>query len=245
MRQNNLLVVDWDFFFPMPPYNTLEAFELYDWGHAESMLYITMLWDSRAATFIMNGKPLPRVNDDWKTFWDRFRFAEDTKLYFHESNSAAVNPEFANDVDGEVWLYDAHHDCGYEKMRSFKAIQSGLWSCEDWMVFYGRHVGVENLHVRYPTHRRDAFEEEPTPYYEKLDRQFDDVAEETPTFSTVFVCRSGAWVPSWCDKEFEEFIALAPMDVEELGDGVVEREFSQEAVDAYVRQIETLRKAKG
>lgn len=38
----------------------------------------------------------------------------------------------------------------------------------------------------------------------------DPIAEE---FDTVFVCRSGAWVPPWCDGQFEEFLDAAPFEI--------------------------------
>jgi len=98
----SLLVVDWDFFFPMPQADSHESWQLYDWGHAESMIYIKHLWPTRAATFIANGVPLPKVNDEWRTWWQRFSFDRTSVLYFHESNSAAVADEITERVDGEV-----------------------------------------------------------------------------------------------------------------------------------------------
>ena len=242
---SNLLVVDWDFFFPMPPANTQRAFELYDWGHAESHMYIGPIWHSRAASFLRNNMPLPDVNNDWHTWWQRFRFADESTLYFHESNAFAVNPRFANYIDGEVWLFDAHHDCGYNRSKSMRAIRTGTWTCEEWMIFYGRMVGVKNLHVRYPIHRPNAFEEEPRPYWSKLDRKFYDPEEETPEFDTVFVCRSGAWVPPWCDEKFERFLNLAPMYLEKVEGGLVERSFDLDEVKAYVKMLDEFFAQKG
>lgn len=227
----NLLVIDWDFFFPMPLVGSLERDALYDWGHAETGLFVDKVWPLRAAEFYRQDLELPTVNTDWETFWDRFDIDPDAILYTDESNSGAVNTTVTADVTGDVWLYDAHHDCGYTfDLGGLERWTKGEWSCEDWMVFYGRMLGTSHLHVRYPTHRPNAFTEEPIPYFEKikmgLDRKFDDPDELTPIFHSVFVCRSGAWVPPWCDDEHEQFVADAPVSrIVELRH--YEREFNQ------------------
>jgi hypothetical protein len=227
----NLLVVDWDFFFPMPnSTSTMEDRELYDWTHSETTFHISSaLWDTRGSTFLYCGRELPMVTEDWRTFWDRFNISGDAQLFVAESNSAAASPEVADDVDGEVWLYDAHHDCGYNTLKSAQAIHSGRWSCEEWMILYGRKVGVSNLHTRYPLHRDQAFEKEPVPYWPQLDRRFDDPTEETPEFHKVFVCRSGAWVPSWCDRQFDYFVDQSSLEVVDVG--TIERTFDRAHVE--------------
>lgn len=229
--KRNLLVVDWDFFFPMPPAGTVEQVYHYDWGHAETGMFIDMLWTPRALDFIQNNLPLPQVNDDWKTFWDRFDIDPEATVYTDESNAGAVNRLVTDDVTGQVWLYDAHHDCGYyPTAETKKQWREGYWTCEDWMVFYGRRLGVRNLHVRYPTHRSAVFTEEPAPYFKNLERKFDDPAEETPTFHNVFVCRSGAWVPPWCDDAHQRFVHSAPVaEVFELRE-YYERTFDEQEI---------------
>lgn len=239
VSSKNLLVVDWDFFFPRPPEDTEEAFVFYDWGHSENMMFIETLWATRAAGFLMNGKELPKVNGEWRTWWNRFKFDEDCRLYVAESNSRAVHVDVANRVSGEVWLFDAHHDCGYEFKKVREARREGRWSCEDWMVFYGGLLGQRKLHMRYPDHREAAFDEEPLPYYKSLDRKFYYHGEATPVFHTVFVCRSGAWVPPWDDRYFDQFVVLSGLPVVDVG--MVEREFSMEEVDDHIRMMRNAR----
>lgn len=216
---SRLLVVDWDFFFPMPQITEDAQWQLYDWGHQESMFFITVAWQQRASAFLANDLPLPQPAG-WEDFWERFTYndEEGVPLYFAESNSAAISTDGPwEEGTTEVWLYDAHHDAGYsrkedstmEKLRQATAlIQDGKYSCEDWMICYWRDEA--NLHVRYPTWREDAFEAEPEPWI-PLDRQFDspDNGPQGP-IDRIFVCRSGAWVPSWCDEAFHTFLSFSP-----------------------------------
>lgn len=38
----------------------------------------------------------------------------------------------------------------------------------------------------------------------------DDGGEAALPFDAVFLCRSGSWVPSWCDDQFTELLAAFP-----------------------------------
>lgn len=236
-KDTALLVVDFDFFFPRPPSNSKEGFYLYDWSHRENELFIDMLWTPRAETFIRNNMPLPGVKD-WQGFWERFDITPDAKVYTDESNAGAINPEVEKGVS-QVWLYDAHHDAGYDKETVAKSRETGYWSCDDWMAMYADRLGVKNLHARYPLHRVDAFQEEPKPVIARLDRKFDDPAEETPTFGKVFVCRSGAWVPPWCDDEYHQFLAELDREKVELRP-LVERSFDLEKAKASAKAIDEM-----
>ena len=37
-------------------------------------------------------------------------------------------------------------------------------------------------------------------------RHTDDGGPLAGVFSSVFACRSGGWVPAWCDEQWQEFI---------------------------------------
>jgi hypothetical protein len=202
----NLLVVDWDSFFPELTQDP-KMWGLYDWGHAETWLYKGPIWSSRAVGFLMNDLPLPGMNEDWKTFWDRFDIDAGV-LHYADSNVYAMADElwFPGEPPDQVWLYDAHHDSGYGDRADKKP---GVVSCEDWMVAYGE-AGSE-LHMRYPTWKTWAMELEPEPWVE-VDRAFDDGQPNPVKFDSVFVCRSGAWTPPWCDLDFERFLYSAPVD---------------------------------
>jgi hypothetical protein len=230
----NLLVIDYDYFFPecdirhSDP-DKQKLWMLYDWGHSETnMLTHSLLWPTRAATFKSYGLPLPGLTGEQDVFWPRFTFTKQAKLYYADSNVMAVADEVKRGVAGQksqVWLYDAHHDSGYNTDLA-EIFKRQYWTCEDWMIQYACSGCM--LHVRYPKWKTWAFKAEPEPETlktlgVKLDRQFDDITKtflETPTFHKVFVCRSGAWVPSWLDGDFEKFIAACPLKAKrDIGKG--------------------------
>lgn len=213
-----LLVIDFDSFFPdKGDAPDAKDWALYDWNHKETPLFIETLWPSRAQAFILNDLPLPMLTGEQRTFCDRFRFAPDTAIYTAESNASAVHASVFNGVD-EVWLYDAHHDAGYynralrgQAARSEidRLLAAGRWHCDNWMVLYWA-VGAK-LHVRYPAWKKWALDADRgflVPGRD-LDRQIDDGRPNPNRFDRVFVCRSGAWVPSWVDDEWQMFVSKA------------------------------------
>jgi hypothetical protein len=204
-------------------------------------MFITMLWDIRATGFLMNDLPLPMV-EGWQDWWGQFKLSKNPRLFVGESHCSAVNTKVTHRINGEVWLFDAHHDCGYDEKTDRESVQTGRWTCENWLIWYGRNLGLDNIHMRYPTHRTGAFEEEREPYLPDLDREFYDPQEETPVFDTIYVCRSGAWVPSWCDQEFNQWVADIPIkNYAWVGDHV-ERTFSRQAVDERIEALKALAK---
>jgi len=260
---SNLLVVDFDSFFPNP----LDANEagrddilMYDWGHREAPFFIEVLWPGRAAAFERVGLPLPDLDGRELRFWHRFNFTPSAKLYYADSNACAVNPQITGRHRqwDSVWLYDAHHDSGYhapadwnqyERMQAlYDLCQAGRFSCEDWMVLY-RAMGAK-LHVRYPEWRASAMDIEPEPLVWDLDRQVDAGITNQPdvAFDRVFVCRSGAWVPPWLDidERFEQFVAAAPCKtkVDVQPGGMTRRHFDlAEVHEQAVREADFLRRA--
>ena len=214
LQTQNLLVVDWDYFFVTPegnpdPDTYREQLEFFDWGHSEK-LFGDWVWSVRAAGFDKAGKPRPQMNDEWKVFWDRFDIDKDATLYFADSNSQAAHDMVRHSLaphTGVVWLYDAHHDAGYGARTIDEIRESGRVYCDDWMVGYKLFDNAE-LHVRYPRWKPWAMEVEGGPDLpeEVLDRQVDDFAPNPVLFHAVFVCRSDGWVPPWCDEQFQEFI---------------------------------------
>lgn len=221
-----LLVIDWDYFFPVnddPSRNP--NWMLYDWGHRETPLFISgPLWAHRAIGFLTNGLDLPGLSDEWRGFWGRFTFTRNPRFHVADSNAYAAHDDVMRDAYyDEVWLYDAHHDAGYDKASVVESraqrrqaiadrISAGRWGCDDWMILY--HATGARLHVRYPKWKVWAFDNEPMATLDDrhLDRQI-DTPDNRPTgpFSGVFLCRSGAWTPPWHDKAFLRFISRSPM----------------------------------
>jgi hypothetical protein len=81
------------------------------------------------------------------------------------------------------------------------------------------------LHWRMPQwHREAAGMAEDLPGWIGLDATYDDGKPIGVSFDTAFLCRSGAWVPPWCDAEFEKFMNSAPViEVEQMDDRMLNR----------------------
>lgn len=193
-----LLSVDFDYFFPVA--SSGRYWQLYDWGHSEAHLpdLQQLLWQYRAAGFIGFGLPLPATTNH-SDFWHRFNIAKGAPLHLADSH------RYASRLAGEfndVWNFDAHHDCGYTRhpykafLKTF-AVDAGSW-------MYAHHFAGASLHVRYPTWKRRAMETEPAPQV-PVDRQVDN-GKPLPPFDAVFICRSSAWVPTWVDADFFNFV---------------------------------------
>lgn len=207
-QRKNALIVDWDYFFPIDA--------RWDWGFSEhhSSLTAGAVWMGRAGSFAE--AELPRTLP-WEGFWERFRYSGACELHVADSNrwaAASLTSRFGHLGDVGIWLFDQHHDCGYKGNLDQNV---NTITCENWMVICGLDAEPpgSNLHVLYPTHRIDAFDEEPEPIL-PVDRRFDrdlPLGYLPDVIDHVFVCRSGAWVPPWCDEEFCAFVDAAPMSV--------------------------------
>lgn len=236
---SNLLCVDWDWFF----YSPMEAgdfngptWQLWDWGHRESEFFLSnMVWTTRASSFFGNDLPLPRVTKPeggWASFWSRFTFADDPWFGYADSNAHAglVRPPDGSRAFDEVVLFDAHHDSGYHVTTYGQYLKQDTFTCEDWLLEHQR-CGTDRLTVRYPAWKPSG----PTENIPKgsLTRLTLDDGEPVPgVFDAIFVCRSGAWVPPWCDRDFLDFIEAAPMDGVQVDDAELDRDFNDEAARA-------------
>lgn len=246
---SNLLVVDFDYFFFNPLYavhGNDERFWLFDWGHNETDLFIHAVWPIRAATFIKHGFDLPRVEvpENW---WDRFNIADDAICEVSDSNmySGVVNNSAAFK---HVWLFDAHHDLyriqTHEQLLEFR--DSGQVTCEDWM--FAHHLRGSRLHWRWPRWfnygknvRIDI------PKWVNCDARRDDMGRLDMRFDAVSICRSGAWVPPWCDEAFEKFYLSCPAsEITQVDDVDLRRDWSMDMVEKYVeaeRRMDALARA--
>lgn len=213
-NEYNLLVVDWDFFFPNPSYGAEFGQDalLYDWQHAETPYLTNYIWSTRAAPFLQYDLPLPKCLD-YEGFWQRFNLGGDqpAELLYGDSNlhSGLLLPSSFG-WEASAWstisLWDAHHDCGYKgTLEGWRA--SGKMQCDTWML---KHYDLgSHLEVIYPSWRQEIDGVESGPLI-PVDRRIDDGSNPTREYHAVYVCRSGAWVPSWCDGQFDEFLASYP-----------------------------------
>ena len=74
---------------------------------------------------------------------------------------------------------------------------------EDWT--YPHHEAGARIAVRYPQWRARWADQESNPAI-PVDRCTDDNQPIAEPFTDVFACRSGGWVPAWCDDQWQEFI---------------------------------------
>lgn len=240
---HNALIVDWDYFFPIDVD--------WDWAHAESDFLTHGVWPIRGAAFLERDEPLPTVNDGWKGFFKEWKYSLGCPFYAADSNAAAylaLIMTFGIEIpDVGVWLFDQHHDCGYHgTKRSAEIIyeRKGV-SCEDWMlgVAHVQKPKRGRLHVVYPDFHEHAFEWEPEPAA-PIERRFrsDYAPADFPErFDLVFVCRSGAWVPSWEDRKFERFLKTWPFGEPTLLDELAPREWSLKEARAMAKVISKAR----
>jgi hypothetical protein len=215
----DLLVVDWDFFFPSPTAGGPlgDHPELFAWPVAEDAMHVEAIWLKRLRAFEAAGVQLPRC-EGYEGFWDRFTIAAGAKVFYADSNAWA-SQVFPSNLGGagpwrSVHLYDAHHDCGYKPNdRSFEDWKAGVLSgakrisAENWLLAH--YWNGSQVFVHFPSWRESMTRptEQPLiPVRMRIDRRL------TPevTFDAIFLCRSGGWVPSWCDDQFAEFLNSCP-----------------------------------
>lgn len=219
-NSGRLLVVDFDYFFPTPMLTADDTdLPLYDWVTRETEYHIHIVWNLRAADFIAFDRPLPRCLEGYDQFWERFDLSNaaapivtaDSNLYAGRTLPSTFG--LAGHAWREVWLYDAHHDCYRAELDDAAWDRKAAFDCADWMRVH--HAKGSELHVRYPrwrAHPDGTLVDRESPPAVPVDRQIDDDQPVTEPFDAVMVCRSGAWVPPWCDDQFEAFLAAAPLD---------------------------------
>lgn len=236
----NLLVVDFDYFFVNPLEGGIfsdEAFWLYDWGHNETELYRTHIWPSRAAAFWANDRPLPGVEipEGW---WDRFNIDPDAVCTVSDSNAYSGVMEVKAEAYDHVWLFDAHHDLyrfdTTEEVEEW-ADAGGPITCEDWM--FAHHMRGSRLHWRWPQwHKAAKGMRDAIPKFVGCDARKDDMGDLDMRFDSVSVCRSGCWVPPWCDQDFSNFVLSCPVaEIVEVEDGSMEPRDWKEAAEATLQ----------
>ncbi|MEV5883058.1 hypothetical protein AB0L74_10125 [Streptomyces sp. NPDC052020] len=175
-------------------------------------MHVEAIWLRRVRAFMKAGVPLPHCKG-YFGFWDRFKISPDATLFYADSNAWAGQLFPSNLGDSGPWesvhLYDAHHDCGYPpNHHSFDEWRAkGPVTAENWLLahyWYGSQV-----FVRFPPWRESMARPTERPLV-PVSMTIDDGQAPTVTFDAVYVCRSGAWVPPWCDGQFAVFLGACP-----------------------------------
>ena len=204
-----ILSIDWDYFFPDSAW--------YDWGHAETVMYLNMAWQWRVNNrHIKTGKSalteyVPTIPKD---FWNIV--TNDPMLFVAESHAAIATLPMNNSI---VTNLDAHHDCGYGANDDLE--------CGNWAWWMKEHI--KEYHLCYPAWRGDgeeaAYRRKPTTIIRELPAPAD--------YDLVFVCRSGCWTPPWYDRQFRGWLKRSGMKPRYMDEHVT-----------TVRQPATLKQAK-
>lgn len=186
----NILSIDWDFFFP--------DFSGFDWGadddthpHIEEFIWYTRFYNRNYST----GQYAYQLRPKFESFleWIKGRVNFDRALITdsHKSILKAIKPGAA------VWNFDQHHDAGYYREKGIpKVFDSGNWAL---------HSYIEKYNLIYPEWRK-VFKEPSSDLVEYGVSYWGDEVVIPRRFDILFICRSGAWTPPWCDRWWIEFV---------------------------------------
>ena len=224
---DKLLSVDWDFFFPIPE-DDIAA--LYDWGHNENIPFMSNgIWEFRASSFIRSVIPLPRTNGEENNFWQRFTFQDNTTLYYSDSHCRVFNQLVLKGID-IIWNFDAHHDA-YHSIKEVE--KQGKVTCDNWVTaVIMNDIKVKNFFPKWKTW--DMKGKVSIPYQKDNGKKFHE------SFQKIFICRSGAWTPTWIEDSFWQFINACPVSNKVNLDNIIPRVFSENNVKEQIKVINTL-----
>jgi hypothetical protein len=192
----NILSIDWDWFFPNS--------ELFDWGHSEEQaMFLEMAWSWRCGNIRIGSDQLAVdvMNPDTTRlsgFWERTVKGKPWQISICESHKALyewIAGGMCKNQKAAITNFDAHHDGGYSNAPSLKV------NCGNWAEYLHRERKMFSYKVVYPPWRK----EEPEGGFP----EFGNAVYEPPDaerYDYIFICRSGAWVPTWCDDAWTKFI---------------------------------------
>ncbi len=229
-----LLVVDFDYFFPVPQDPGDPLAPLFAWAHFETPYYLLEAWEERALAFLLRGLPLPEARG-WQGFWGRFAFAPGAVLYYAESNALAFHPEVRRGWRRWCSLTPttmrATAPWGGPRLRRLDGLLPPPGGPPPGLL---------------PPWRDPSLEPEPQV---PVARAVDPGGRVPGEFHRVFLCRSGAWVPPWADPGFFALLEEAPLFKRAL-EALTPRPFDLEALRRRAREealglfiMESLRKA--
>jgi hypothetical protein len=185
----NILSIDWDYFAP-------DIFQ-FDWGHMESSFFLEPIWNFRSHDIsLINGeRALDKIKPTgYIELLQKIITISPAKIMIAESHSSIYEfIKYFKCKNLTVWNFDQHHDLGYHERATLQ--------CDNWASIGLLKGLIKEYKLIYPKWRKEIPEKLPwdiTPIY--------DVPDDLPGFVAVFICRSGAWMPTWCDDKWLEFI---------------------------------------
>ena len=193
-----VLSVDWDYFFPNVAW--------YDWGHQETEFFIQMSWHLRCGNHNMKTgeRAIEAVNPDKKlltNFWEKRLSNIPNALFIAESHASIYHWLHDFHID-ELVNFDQHHDLGYPSAK-------GYLECGNWAGKMLNEKRIKQYTLVYPPWRNRKKEiEEDTPKRKNVFIEHDHRQIAKSEYDAVFICRSGAWTPSWCDDDFHRFVSF-------------------------------------
>ena len=190
-----LLSVDWDYFFPDPIKDPLVSCLP---PFADCHERATQQWLFHGRRCIDRIGDIPMTSGDEGGFWQRFQIFPAALLFIGQEHRFAAHPDVMSGVS-EVWNFDAHADAG--------GYESGADVDGTWLTRYASTVAK---HVRYPSWKTWAFDDEPQPAIE-VDRQIDDGKPIPWVFDRIFICRGDNLTPPWIDQAFLGFLKRCPI----------------------------------
>lgn len=190
-----ILSIDFDYFLP----NT----DLYDWGHIENQFMVNFIWQLRVTSinFKTKASAVDEVMPDNRlllNFFDRV-VAGKPKYGFFVCESHSALYKIVKFFNSPIYLtnYDAHHDFGYKNLKH------NLITCENWAKVLNGEGLIKEYKLFYPPWRRDDPESK---INNKIINVQYGIQKRKNKFDLIFVCRSGAWTPSWVDHLWIDFI---------------------------------------
>jgi hypothetical protein len=174
----------------------------YDWGHKEEPLFMEFLWQIRATNRNLKTREWAvdqmRVDRNRRhNFWKKVCPDPNVAfLYVTESHKDIFDMlkglSFGN---MSVWNFDAHNDLSYSNRTTKECDNWAWWALQDSLI--------QEYHIVYPEWRLQDEEDFPI---QPSSLHYEIPAELPPRFDAVFVCRSSAWTPSWCDDAWLRFV---------------------------------------
>lgn len=187
-KKEYCLTVDWDFFF--------EENTLWDWGHAESELFHSLVWTFRTQaedhTELVN-----EPNLFWQKIASRYNVNIDT-VYVTDSHLHAY--EIASGYD-RLLLIDTHHDV-WEPPREDTKV---YLDCGSWLNSW---LNGDTTRVAFFDQSDSGKKNFPVPD-EYKSRVRETRLHPSAEITSLHICRSSCWMPPWFDGEFIQFVERA------------------------------------